>query len=274
MKSAILLNTDSGNYKKVDVKKLNDTLFDGKADVLTFDSSSDVVTSFGGYESLAVCGGDGTLSTAVNIGATRRIFYVPCGTLNEAAKKGKIDSVGTANDRLFTYVCAVGSFCEIGYTTSCKSKSKFKAVAYLPHVIKNYKVHEISATVKTGDTTLDGPFTLVMLLRSKQCFGLRFNRARDDKTRLVAIKTPKRVGIFGKIAMFFPFFRVFMIGVSKPTVRKNWCVLPAENCTVNLSGLHDFCVDGEKVTFDGKITFGEKPLCHPIIVENLHDFCK
>ncbi len=273
MKNAILFNTDSGNACKINAQKINDVLFGGKADVLSFDDKT-VATLGNAYDKIVVCGGDGTLSTAVNNYGERQMFYVPCGTLNEASKQNIITTVGTANDKRYVYVCACGSFCETGYTATTKNKQKLKAFAYLPEVLKNYKIHCICADVSSKNIKLSGNFTLLMFLRSKQCFGFRFNKNYNGKTTLVAVKTPKYKNLCGKIALFFPLFRIFFVGITKPTVRKNWCVLPIDSATVTLADKQNFCFDGEKVVLQGQVQIGEHCLKYPIKVQNAGQFRK
>ncbi|MCM1533578.1 MAG: hypothetical protein NC099_02885 [Corallococcus sp.] len=261
MNCKVIVNADSGNFARLDLDRLLNTLGCVNAELEMINSASD--WSADGYETLVVCGGDGTLHNALEKYRDKKIVYVPCGTLNETAgTDSSIASLGRVNDEVFSYVCATGSFTEIGYSAQNKDKKRFKAIAYLPQILKNYRSCETAATLNIDGKILQGNFTLIMILKSHRCFGFPFNKSykRHKGLYLVAIKSFGKDCLANRIKMFAPFFRVFFCGVNKPTARKNWMLVPFDNLTVTLEKPQNFCVDGEKRILCGDLHFCEQTL--------------
>ena len=218
-----------------------------------------------GFDKLIVCGGDGTINNAVNKCKDKEIdiFYFPFGTLNEKAnsyseeglkKVKRLKAMGMANNNLFSYVLAAGSFTEIGYRAKSSAKKRFKALAYVMKVISAYKVFNMEAEVITDNKTYYGNYTLLMVIDSNRCFGFDFNKAYkpDDKCMyLLTIKSPGKNNFFGKVRMFFPFFRTFFIGFRKEYHSKRIDFLPVKNVEINLHDEQVFCVDGERREYEG-----------------------
>lgn len=132
---------------------------------------------------IAVFGGDGTLNSVVNMYADKetKIIYVPSGTLNECSKNAdghfEIRSLGHADEKYFTYVLATGTFTPLGYNVDNKLKRKIKALAYILGVFKELKVYRIPAKICADGKTQKDEYSLIMAIKSKQCFNLKFNRA-------------------------------------------------------------------------------------------------
>ncbi|MBR4800508.1 MAG: hypothetical protein IK048_02395 [Clostridia bacterium] len=223
------------------------------------------------YGALAVCGGDGTLSNVLNkvYDKPKDVFYFPSGTLNDKAKAGKrrdrkaltidenhavVGIVKDSGETVFSYVFAAGSFTPIGYETSVKKKKEFGVLAYLSEVVKEYKIHRIPLTVDADGKRFEGDFTLVMLLKSPRCFGFNFNKAYDSNKEtghLILIRSPKHDGLLGKIEMFFPFFKVFFLGLKKE--RDGNVVFKEFECAdMVLKDETVFCKDGEKSIKQGE----------------------
>ena len=80
MACKVIVNADSGNYARLDVDKLLRKLGCVDTEVETIDSGKD--WSADGYDTLIVCGGDGTLHNAIDKCSDKKIVSVPCGTLN------------------------------------------------------------------------------------------------------------------------------------------------------------------------------------------------
>ena len=73
--------------------------------------------------------------------------------------------------------------------------------------------------------------------------------------------------------MFFPFFRVFFCGISHPMSKKKWFLMPFDKLAVRLKDSQDFCLDGEKITFDGVLEISEQRLDKEIYIIKT-PFCK
>ena len=270
----MIVNRDSGNSMRLDLDKLLYTLDCVDAEVETIDSASD--WSADGFDTVVVCGGDGTLHNAIEKCSNRQIIYAPCGTLNETSlTEDVVTTVGKVNGSLFSYVCAAGSFTEIGYTANTKAKKKFKSIAYLPQVLKSFKCHEIRATLNVDGKVFSDDYTLIMVLKSHRCFGFNFNKSytKHKGLYLLAIKSVGQDTLTNRVKMFFPFFRVFFCGVKEPRVTSRFMLLPFDNLTVDLQAPQDFCVDGEKRNLSGRLEFCEQKLDNEIKIIKT-PFCK
>lgn len=266
----LVVNTDSGNCNKLDIDKLVCKLGLQCFDLQQVDSLS--TWNADGYDTVIVCGGDGTLCNALNICQNKRLVYVPCGTLNEAQKISRnITTVGSVNGSLFGYVCATGSCCSIGYTAKVCNKQRFKSLAYISQISDSYASHQIDATIDIDGKTFCGKYTLIMVIRGKRCFGFDFNRnyVNDNRLHLLAVTSFGTNCLRTKLAMFPTFARIFWLGVNKPTTNKNFVLLPFDNAMVTLSKPQDFCIDGEKRTLAGTLHFVGHTLDNPVTVMDL-----
>ena len=274
MACKVIVNRDSGNAMRLDLDKLLCSLGCVDAEVETIDSATD--WSADGYDTVVVCGGDGTLHNAIEKCADKQIIYAPCGTLNETSLTDNVvATVGVVNETLFSYVCAAGSFTEIGYSANTKSKKLFKGVAYLPQVLKHYKCHKIHAQLNIDGKLCEDDYTLLMVLKSHRCFGFNFNRCylQNKGLYLLAIKSPGKDNLVNRTKMFFPFFRVFFCGVQQPCETEQFALLPFDNLTIDLQEPQDFCVDGEKRTFSTHLEFRQQTLNKQIPIVKT-PFCK
>lgn len=267
MPCKIVINEDSGNVDRLQIKKLTDTFPD--AEIQHIRSGDE--WSADGYDTIVVCGGDGTLNSALCKCKSKKIYYAPCGTLNEACEQGNVSTVGACNGTPFCYVCAAGSFTEIGYTASPKQKQHAKAFAYLAKLLSAYRCHSIKSEIEVDGKVFGGKYTLLMVLKGRRCFGFRFNKIRSDNgLYLLAIKSVGKDSLLNRLRIFVPFFRVFLCGVRKPTIAKNWLMLPFANAAITLNAPQVFCVDGEKRTLDGTLRFNLQRLHEPIeIIPNV-----
>ena len=267
MNCKVIVNTDSGNYAKLDLDRLLDSLGCVDTSVELIDSSAD--WSAENCDTVVICGGDGTLHNALEKCKHQRIVYAPCGTLNETAKTcSTITSIGTVNGNPFSYVCAAGSFTEIGYSASNNHKRRFKALAYLPQVLRAYRAHTISATLTVDGKVYVGDYTLLMVLKSNRCFGFKFNKSYDKHKGLylVAIRSCGEDNLTNRFKMFSPFFRVFFCGVNAPKTTEEFSVVPFKELTISLDTPQSFCLDGEKRVLTGELHFCEQQLGKEIAV--------
>lgn len=316
-KCLIIINKNAGTSKKITFEKV-ERFINHNYLYTHITLPCDVPIPYEKYDAVAICGGDGTLSSIMkNVWDKNvKVYYFPVGTLNDKAKASKhfhksaqdmqannlvvgkvfsneqlkltqnkelsnisycaneqickhekrcvrdnlkcsdIELCTSAQDNnyeLFTYVFACGSFTPIGYCSSVKKKKKLGILAYILNVVKKYKPHKIPAKIKTEKIDIQGDFTLLMFIKSPRCFGFSFNKAYDaqDKSgHLIAIRTPKHKSALGYIEMFFPFFRVFFMGLKKEIIGKNLIFTKTSNANIQLFNNVDFCADGEKCTLE------------------------
>lgn len=267
MACKIIVNCDSGNCERLDLEALRCMLDCKDAEIENINHATD--WSAEGYDTVVVCGGDGTLHHAIDKCKNQQIIYAPCGTLNEAsALDTAIKTVGSVNGESFSYVCACGSFTGIGYAAKTERKKRWKRIAYLPQIFSQYRCHEIQATLELDGKILNNSYTLLMVIKSHRCFGFNFNPMykKSKKMYLLAIKSVGKDCLKNRIRMFFPFFRVFFCGISHPMSRKRWFLLPFDKLKITLNDAQDFCLDGEKRTLLGELEIEERALDKEIFI--------
>ncbi len=277
----IVINKLSGNGDKADERTLKSALGAGYAVDCYYIVEKQKLEDFSEYDRIVVCGGDGTLNGILNskIRDDVEIIYMPYGTLNEFYNGGIknnhfLKDICFANDLYFSYVMAAGIFTPIGYCVNDKKKRKYKALAYIAQVAKEYKIHRINAKISASDYEDEGEYSLIMAIDSPRCFGFRFNRlfkADDGIMHLLTIKAPKSNGIFGKIKIFFPLFRAFFIGFGKPYHSKNMEFRPFDKLNLSLDKDIAFDVDGEKKVLGGDVNLGITCFSKPITILSKSD---
>lgn len=275
-KCKLIINKMSGNtekeHKNCDFEEfllqnydVVDTIYIDNSNLLNLNMNNEIIN----YDALAVCGGDGTLNSAINAIQNKKIdlLYFPTGTLNETAKslslakKLSIDNrrirnvdMGKVGKTMFAYVFAGGIFTPIGYRTEIKKKKKYKIAAYLCKVLKEYKIHHIKAKVIVNDEVFEDVYSLIMVINANRCFGFNFNKRfchNDGKAQLLLIKAPKTNGLGAKIKIFFPLFRTFFMHLKKEKRTKNLIFVDFEKAKLILDGNYDFTVDGEHIKLEG-----------------------
>ena len=269
MRCLLVINTLSGRAGKVKEDEVV-RRYAAEDDVtVCYLRSSDEEYSLEGMQKLIVCGGDGTLHRAIERFGNEDIdlYYLPCGTFNETAKalQGKgilpLPPFAMIGGTPFAYVAATGSFTELGRLANANAKHRFKLFAYFAKVLSAYKVHRIEATIRTPRFVESGAYTLLMISDAPRCFGFRFNRLHKKhptEMQLLAIKAPARDSLWGRIKMFFPFFRAFFLGFSAPYRSKNVLFASVERAEIELSSPSEFCLDGESATLDGILRLERK----------------
>lgn len=268
--SYIIVNNLSSCAKKVDAKKIQKNL---GGEIIYFDGDKSVLPDKA--RRITACGGDGTLNHLINDFPADEKFYVPCGTFNETAKcavkksNGVLTYAGRADNKIFAYVLAAGAFTPLGYAVNEKTKKRYKILAYVAHILSEYKVYNISAEITADAKTYSGDFSLILISNSNRCFGFPFNRLYnpcDNKLQLLLIKSPRSKGLFGRVQMFFPFFRSFFAGFSKEYNKGNIVFINASEITVSLSSRTPFCADGDKWVLENKIKAESVMLTPPVTV--------
>ncbi len=275
-KIIVVINKMSGNGCSIDTQIFVEQLKSQYEVLRVYELKNKTdVYSVEGADVLAICGGDGTLSNAIEIAEKNgiEILYSPCGTLNESQKANAEKNVfdiyesGMMNNVRFAYVAATGIFTRIGYATKNEQKQKLKFFAYWLEVLKSYKVEKINAKIETDKGNLEGDFTLIMFIDSSRCFGFKFNKLfvpNDKKLQLLTIKTPKCKGLFAKIAVFFPLFRAFFVGFGKEHFGNTLNFWTIEKAKVVLDNQHKFCIDGEEIDMAGEFEVNVSPLKNPM----------
>ena len=269
MNCLLVVNTLSGNAAKVREQELIKRY--AATDNVRIEYIRDPADTYDveGVDKLIVCGGDGTLNHALNLCRDRDmdVYYLPFGTFNEAAKGVKHSGVkslaklGRIGSTDFSYVAAAGSFTDIGHSTGTKSKRRFKIFAYFSRVLASYKVHRIGAEIDADGRLFKGDYTLIMFSNAVRCFGFRFNHLHRDNAeelQMLLIKAPKKDNLWGRIKMFFPFFRAFFIGFRKEYIGKNLLFLSIGKANLRLTGETPFCVDGEYKLLLGEHSVGKE----------------
>ena len=223
MNCKIIVNVESGNCKRANVDKIKRQVPADSYDVQYVKGDWQAE----GFDCVVACGGDGTLSAALNRCRGQKLFYLPCGTLNECASQRTIDSACLVNGRYFSYVCATGSFTEIGYAAKTEDKRRWKGLAYLPQAAKHYRCHDIPAAMCADGKSFCGRYTLIMILKSKRCFRFNFNKGYDKlpKSYLLAVKSVGKDCLKNRIKLFSPFSEYFFAAQSPPYT-KIGCLSP------------------------------------------------
>ncbi len=274
MSCAIVINKMSGNSSCLDETKLLQAFCDRPIQTFVLDGTT-ALPNVHKFSRIVVCGGDGTLNFALNNARQdAEIFYLPFGTFNEKASCAKmgqqqIADVGVVNGRQFSYVFATGVFAKLGYAPTLSTKKRWKRLAYVRHIFAEYKVHRLEGMAQIGTKTVQGPFCLVMALDSHQCFGFKFNRCfqcNDGQLSFLLIKSPTCGGFLGKVQMFFPLFRAFFVGFSKPYFGKNMVFCNASQAKVFLQDTTEGSLDGEKMQVCSPLNFYVQKRAKPITV--------
>lgn len=166
MKCLLFVNFMSGHsatlYKKGILQKCANDLFDS-VEIVTNDGKNhiDIRQKIVNFDTIMVCGGDGTLNTIINqiYDLEKLIVYYPCGTQNDFGRtfiKNKLTGkeilcdIGVINDKIFMYVCATGTLCEVGYKVKRKEKRKFSKLAYFFSALGSFKTYSIQATIRAS----------------------------------------------------------------------------------------------------------------------------
>lgn len=269
----IVVNTLAGNAESVDIERLKRKFLLSYPEItVKYLPRDGVIKNAVGYSAVAVCGGDGTLNGMLNADIdSDALFYVPCGTLNEVYDGGRgkrrISTVGSADEKLFSYVLAAGTFTPLGYKVDQTQKKKIKRLAYILRVVREYKVADIGARLTVDGKENEGNYTLIMAINSERCFGFRFNKMHTDgKLCLLTIRSPGKDNLINRIKIFFPFFRAFFIGFRRPYSSKVMEFAPFETLHIDTDSTVTFCADGERAVQPPSFDVKTKKLKRPITI--------
>lgn len=149
------------------------------------------------YRSVAVSGGDGTISTVVNFmagqGIDLPVGIFPFGTANDFASHlgiprdpeaccdiitgGEIKNmdIGRANDRYFINVCSAGLLSEVAYKTDTNLKNAIGKIAYYVKGLEEVpKFSPIKMRMQYGDNVIEDNFLMFLVLNGSSAGG--FNK--------------------------------------------------------------------------------------------------
>lgn len=188
------------------------------------------------YDAVCISGGDGTLSSVINIMASRRldlpVGIFPFGTANDFAthlniprdieaccdivEKGKIKKVdiGRANDSYFLNVCSAGLLTDVAYKTDTNLKNALGKLAYYMKGIEEIpKFTPFKMRLQYGSNVIEDNFLLFLILNGSSAGG--FNRLApkakidDGLMDVIAIKNTNITNI---LALFLKILRGEHIG--------------------------------------------------------------
>lgn len=216
------------------------------------------------YEAVFVSGGDGTLSSVVNIMASMRlelpIGIFPFGTANDFAvhlnipkdidtccdiiEKGEIKRVdiGRVNDSYFLNVCSAGLLMDIAYKTDTNLKNALGKLAYYMKGLEELpKFTPIKMRLQYGTNIIED--NLLMLLILNGCSAGGFNRLApravidDGLLDVIAIKNTNITYLF---SIFLKILRGEHIG------DQNLYSFQTDKLTIFCEGICETDIDGEQ----------------------------
>ena len=259
-KCLIWINKLAGSYNKLDEKKIVAVFGKGyDVHIKYLQKKGELLGDISGFSRVVGCGGDGTLSTLLNTPNMEdcELVFCPFGTMNEKFKGAQksvfcFDKLGMAGEKAFSYVLAAGSFTPLGYQVKSKIKKRFKAIAYLSQVLRQYKVACIEADIIVDDIEYADKYSLIMVIDSPRCFGFKFNRMfvpNSQDMHLLLIRSPGEDNIKNRFKIFWPFFRAFFIGFNREFENDNILFKPFTKMDIKLKNTEVFCQDGERLEF-------------------------
>lgn len=228
-----------------------------------------------GCDGVLVCGGDGTLRAAINALADKDIElrYLPCGTLNERADTARSypcehPVLMRANGEWVSYVAATGTLCDIGYTAPRRATKRGNLLSYWRQALRSFRVHRQAASLTVDGQSVQGEYSLIMVIKSPRCFVFSFNRMyapQAEGGHLLLIDAPKRTGLGGKIVLFWRMFRAFFVGFGKPFVGKHMRFVPWQQLHMVVPNAQ-WTADGEHVEWQDELQWTTQPLRPPLTV--------
>ncbi len=235
-------------YRSSDISQLEKAFFDIHED----------------YEAVCVSGGDGTISSVVNLMAERRIStplgIFPYGTANDFATylnipkdidaccelvlKGatrRVD-IGRVNDRYFINVCSAGLLTDISYKTDTNLKNALGKIAYYIKGIEEIpKFTTFRMRMQYGDNVIEDNFLLFLILNGSSAGGFTrlapYAKIDDGRMDVLAIKASN---ITNFVALFLKILRGEHLGDS------NIYHFQTDRLQIGCGGSCETDIDGEK----------------------------
>ena len=187
------------------------------------DAYEKIISSGDEYKTIAVSGGDGTLSEAVEGYMTLdnreniRLGYIPSGSTNDFASSLGIPSdmeeaartiingktfqcdIGKFNDKKFNYVAGFGAFTDVAYATPQESKNMLGHLAYIIEGVQRLpNLPSYAMKVTCDDRKITGEFILGLVMNSNSIGGIKSDNIlnadlSDGLFELLLIKTPANI---------------------------------------------------------------------------------
>lgn len=216
------------------------------------------------YEAVCVSGGDGTLSSVVNIMASMKLNMplgiFPFGTANdfavhlsiprdieaccgiiEGGRTKKVD-IGKANDSYFLNVCSAGLLTDVAYKTETNMKNALGKLAYYMKGIEEIpKFTPFKLRLQYEHKVIEDNFLLLLILNGSSAGG--FNRlapqARIDDG-LMDIIAIKNTSIANMFSIFLKILRGEHIG------DPNLYTFQTNKLAIDCDGSCETDIDGER----------------------------
>ena len=210
-----------------------------------------------GFDSVIVCGGDGTLKDAVTAIAPLEkeerpiIGYIPMGTVNDSGKsfgvKGSVRQalkviekqqvydidICKANNEYWTFVAAIGQFTDISYIVPRKQKKYLGRFAYYNVAVKEvFTKKRINVHLKydQGEHDFETPF--LMCLNGINVGGFRVN--------------PNNSLFDGKMNIYITPTTIFNGLPNYIFHRKKITVINTNHVEISTDSTDSWCLDGEE----------------------------
>lgn len=216
------------------------------------------------YDAICVSGGDGTISSVVNIMAARRLNIplgvFPFGTANDFATYLNIPrdidtccelvlkghtrpmDIGRVNDRYFVNVCSAGLLTDISYKTDTNLKNALGKIAYYIKGIEEIpKFTSFKMRMEYDGNVIEDSFLLFLILNGGSAGGFAglapYARIDDGKLDVLAIKASPIANI---LALFLKILRGEHVG------DPNLYHFQTDRLQINCGGSCETDIDGER----------------------------
>ena len=175
----------------------------------------------GDYDTVVVCGGDGTLNEVItgfmNSGVKVTLGYIPSGTLNEwsaglhisrnirqaaadiTTGNKKLLDIGKFDDRYFSYTASFGAFTEASYSAPQDVKNVLGQAAYFFEGIKSLgNIKPVHLKFKTEERETEGDFLFGAISNSMSVGGIvKFKESlvklNDGNFEILLIRNPDNI---------------------------------------------------------------------------------
>ena len=210
-----------------------------------------------GFDSIIVCGGDGTLKNVVTAIAPLKkedrpiIGYIPMGTVNDSGKsfgvKGSIRQalkviekqqvydidICRANNEYWTFVAAIGQFTDISYIVPRKQKKILGRFAYYNVAIKEvFTKRRLLAHIKCDQGEFDFETPFLMCLNGVNVGGFKVN--------------PNNSLFDGKMSIYVTPTTIFNGLINYIFHKKKITIIHTKHAEISTNDHSSWCIDGEK----------------------------